>query len=42
MMRKAGALLLALAGGGCAIPQTTEELRDVYKTSLSRPPRRRR
>ena len=30
-MRKALALLLALTAGGCAMPQTTQELRDVYK-----------
>lgn len=30
-MRKALFLLLAAAAGGCAMPQTTQELRDVYK-----------
>ena len=30
-MRKALALLLVITAGGCAMPQTTQELREVYK-----------
>jgi hypothetical protein len=30
-MRKTLALLLAVAASGCAMPQTTQELREVYK-----------